>query len=257
MARVELPQLMMKLTCDRSQANRRALVTAHLNSFSKSEVEHCFWDLVAACPDQIDAFLAFVGDSTQPSLFRIKKLMTHYYEHFKRSDSFQEKFLYYPCVGEVDPLRKVLNYCKYPKKGLRASVTSIFSRVDVRAETIVRRRLPESLIQDMFAVRPTDSAPTIAFRAYDEQMEECRRASLSEQLTHWRGVVLLQMSKGARWAECRHLAPTFHETRNSDVAGIDARILAFARPLTPERPVGWYAFSEKTDEPVKKRNRIY
>lgn len=256
MARVELPQLMMKLTCDRSQANRRAIVTAHLSPFSKSEVEHCFWDLVAACPDQIDAILVYAGDYTQPSIFRIKKLMTHYYEHFKHSDYFHEKYLYYPCIGEVDPLRKLQIFCENPKKGLRAGVTSLYTRVDVRAETIVRQRLPDSLIQDLFSAAPTDSAPTLAFRAYDDQTELGRQAALNEQLTLWRGVVLLQISKGARWLEYRHLARTFHETRNSDVAGIDARILEYARPLTPARPNGWYAFTLCTAEPAKKRNRV-
>lgn len=244
MARVNLPALMMKLTCDPNPAHRRGIVEDHLRTHSFSDREHCFWDLVAACPDQIDALLRATGGPT-PSIPRIKKLMSVYYEHFKHCESFDPKYLDYACVGHCDPLLKIKNYCAKQSKRGSDDMKKIFCEVDVRVERVIGKCVPSFPgYGDMVSYA---AGHTVPFRNYDDQLEAYGTALLNEKLTQWRGRILLQISMGSKralaWGGFKERAKTFHETTNPDVAGLDRVITSFVFPPKPTKPAGWYAFS--------------
>ena len=242
MARVNLPLLMMKLTCD--PAHRREIVSDHLRRQSFSDLDYCFWDLVAACPDQIDPILRATGNST-PSIPKIKKLMTMYYDHFKHCESFDPKYLEYSCVGHCDPLFMVKNYCaKQSKKG-HDDMKRIFCEVDVRVERVIGKCVPFFPgYGDMVSYA---AGHTVPFRDYDDQLAAHGSAVLNEKLTQWRGSILLQISMGAKralaWDGFKERAKSFHETTNPDVAGVNRLIASFVFPPKPTKPAGWYAFA--------------
>lgn len=242
MARVDLSVLMMKLTCDTNPRHRNQIVIDHMRRRLYEDVEYCFWDLVAAVPDQLDVFLTATGG--KPSIPRIKKLMSHYYAHFKNSNYFDKKFLDYNCVAEVDPLRRIKAFCAEPTKKGREAMTQLFQYVDVRVERVVRQCLPEEYFSDCFG-GPAATA-TIAFRDYDDQMIGVKQAQLGRRLSRWQGSILLQISMGkARalaWEGFSERAKTFRETKNSDVRGVCDLITSFVKPTRPRKPTGWYSF---------------
>jgi len=242
MARVNLSVLMMKLTCDTNPAHRNRIVRDHMRLQGSEDVDHCFWDLVAACPDQIDVFQSFSGSPT-PSLPRIKKLMMHYYKYFKSSAHYDKKFLDYNCVGECDPLGKVAEFCQSPTKKARASMTELYKFIDARVERVLRRCLPEGYFNGCF----DGPGAFPAYRDYDNVMVEIAPNVFAERLTRWQGKVLLQISMGKTralaWEGYDRRAKTFHKTTNADVNGVLDRITSFISPVRPRRPEGWFSFS--------------
>ena len=243
MSRVNLPVLMMKLTCDPNPDHRTTIVSDHVRVLYYGDVEHCFWDLVAACPDQIDVFQKYSG-TPKPGVHRIKKLMVLYYAHFKKSVHFDKKFLDYDCVGEVDPLSKVEDFCTSPnKKGLEA-MTQMYKFIDVRVERVIRKCVPPEYFVGCFNGSAAEA--TFPYLNYDDRMIPVKQTRLTQEVTQWQGKILLQISMGKTralaWEGFNERARTFRTTTNADVRGVCNRITAFVEPMMPVKPIGWYSF---------------
>jgi hypothetical protein len=263
MARVDLPTLMMKLTCDKDPKHRHFIVRDHLRLQGQANVEHCFWELVGACPDQIDLIQKYTGEGT-PSIPRVKRLMTQYYEYFKTSVYFDEKFLKYECVGEVDPLRRIVEFCRNPRVADRKGILKIYQHVDARVGRILRNSLPPEYLEGWF-VGVADPR-TAEYEEYDKEAAAFYKMRLAQTLTKWEDKILLHISMGTqralKWGGYQECAKTFRHTMNSDVKGLHRLLLSFIvpvrevfladprvahtsllYPVPPRQPFGWYAFS--------------